>query len=83
MEGTVAGLAADITKLVAAAVATAAGSNHDYSQTGELFSKARPRGLTAEITARASSQLFSGTSCAGPGEGLERLREPGRPGRPH
>ena len=82
MEVTVAGLAADITKLVAD-VATAAGSNHDYSQTAELFSKGRPRGLTAEITARASSQLFSGTSCAGPGEGFERLREPGQPGRPH
>ena len=43
MEVTVAGLTADITKLVAG-VATAAGSNHDYSQTGDFLAK---RGLEA------------------------------------
>ena len=57
----IAGLAADITKLLAAA---AAASNHGCSQTADYK---RPRGLTAEITARASSQLFRWTSCAAGG----------------
>lgn len=44
--------------------------------------KAQPRGLTAEIPARASSQLFRGTSCAA-GGGLGATEGARAAGRPH